>query len=299
MTCPRFFLVCAIGWLSVSAVFPQAVLSQEEKYLLRYRFHEGDTLCWNVVQTIRVTTTINDLTEKLETSSRSTKIWKVKELSVDGTALFEYGIRDVVMSHKQSGKDAMSFDSRQDAKIPARFKIVADSVGVPLSHISINARGETLKKLPLRPYASGTEENKITIPLPEHPVAVGDIWTFPVQPPIELPRPNGTVKKVNARQRFTLESVKTGLATIRFETQVLTPLDDPQDKIKLINHLAKGTFQFDIDAGRTISQDSTIDERVSGYSGDASTHHNQTRLEECCCGYKTCEICRDAQVAGP
>lgn len=283
--------------LFMQTVFGQTALEEpsstaekpRESYLLRYRFHKGEEMQWNVVQTIRVTTAIGGISERLETSSRSTKIWEVRELSPDGTGTLDYSVRDVVMSQKQTNKPDASFDSRTDTVVPQMFRSVAESLGVPLSRLSINDRGETVKKLYLRSYTPNLQENKIAIPLPKEPVAVGDHWEFPL--PIELQRADGTVKKIRAEEVYTLKDVKTGLATVAFEVRVFSPVSDPKERIELAKHLEKGTLKLDVDTGHVVSRSTTIDEHVTGFAGAASTHHNQTRREECCCGFPTCRIC--------
>ncbi|MDR3109941.1 MAG: hypothetical protein LBU65_09700 [Planctomycetaceae bacterium] len=249
-----------------------------EKHLLRYHFQKGSVMQWDVQQTMRVQTIISGVEVVSETISRSTKTWTVEEVKPDGTATFVYQVSDVDMSQKQSDRDDVSYNSKTDKLVPPTFGRIANSIGVPLARISINQFGETVKKLQLRPYDASAEENKIAIPLPKEPVAKGDSWIFPC--PIEVPQKNGTVKKISARQRFTLKEVQTGVATIGFETQVLTPISDPEMELKLINSYPTGTLKFDIDKGQTIQQETIIDRAVHNFKGTGSKVHHLTKLTE-------------------
>ena len=118
----------------------------------------------------------------------------------------------------------------------------------------------------------------MTIPLPERPVPVGHTWSFPQD--IDVKLNTGGIKKVKARQAVTLESVKTGVATIRVATQILTPIDDPAIESQLIQRESSGTVRFDIDAGRVLSQQMDVDKHVVGFRGPASSLHYLTRFTE-------------------
>lgn len=289
LTVPPVFAEAAEG---ISQIEQKTGDGHEKKYLLRYHFEKGETLRWNVLQTIRATTAMRGVEETLETSSRSVKIWTVRETTAQGTATFEYRIERLEMSEKQTDRKPIRYDSGCDKTVPPKFRLVAGSVGKPLAHITINGFGETIKKIPLAEYAAEAQENKIAVPLPQEPVAVGESWVFPFT--IDASLPGGGVKKLNARQRFKLESVRTGIATISFETQILTPINDPKIELQVINTWGVGTLELDIEKGKTVSQRTTVDRTVIGFQNATSHMHHQTRLIECCCGFSSCDICNPA-----
>ena len=88
------------------------------------------------------------------------------------------------------------------------------------------------------------------------------------------------VKKIKAVQQFTLEEVKTGVATIRVSTDILTPITDPAVESQLVQRETAGRVRFDIDAGRIIGQQMDIDKHVVGFRGDASSIHYLNRFSE-------------------
>jgi hypothetical protein len=90
----------------------------------------------------------------------------------------------------------------------------------------------------------------------------------------------GTTKAIQTRQRYELEKVDFGVATIAVETQVLTPVDDPKIRVQLIQRLTKGHLRFDIAAGRIVSQRTDLDETVLGFSGADSSMHYVARFDE-------------------
>lgn len=258
------------------------------RYLLRYRYEKGEVLRWNVLQSLRITTAVRGKTERVETASRSTKIWTVVHVDDKGTATFEYQVEDVDMQHYKTGEDTSRYNSRKDKTIPPYFANLEGTIGVPLARLTIDTRGEMKGKTALRDYSAQNKENQIAVPLPEKPIAVGENWTIDM--PIEIKQPNGTVKKISARQKFTLQSVRTGIARVEFVTQVLTPLD-PKEKAQILDKYSNGQLTLDLDAGHVVSQQLITDERVVGFQGTSDNIHHFSRLDECCCGLKSCEIC--------
>ena len=271
------------AWSAVSA-------EENEKYLLRYHFQKGDALEWKVQQSLRITTSLQGKMETVETSSRSTKIWTVIDVADDGIATFEYKVGDVKMHQSQTDKEDAKYDSNIDTEIPPAFRSLEGTIGDPLAEVIIDALGEMKKKRALRRYAGAAEENRIAIPLPKEPIAVGERWD--IEMPVEVPLPEGTVKKISAVQRFTLDSVRNGVATINFRTIIRTPINDPKIESQILDKYASGSLKLDLDVGRLISQQTEVDRRVVGIQGPGGWIHHHARFTECCCGLKFCEICQ-------
>ncbi len=135
--------------------------------------------------------------------------------------------------------------------------------------------GKTNPKIAMVP---SQDDGWMTIPLPEEPVAVGHTWSIPQE--IDIPLEAGGVKKVKAVQQFVLEGVKTGVATIRVSTEVLTPITDPAVESQLVQRESAGRVRFDIDAGRVLGQQMDIDKHVVGFRGEASSIHYVNRFSE-------------------
>ena len=274
----------------LSTTLPVVSATENEKHLLRYCFQKGDTLEWNVRQTLRVTTSLKGKTETIETSSRSTKIWTVLDVSDDDVATFEYKVGAVKMQQSQTDKKDEKYDSNVDKEIPEAFITLEETVGVPLAELSIDALGEMKRKQALRKYAGASEENRIAIPLPKDPIAVGERWD--IETPIEIQLHEGTVKKIAAGQRFTLDSVRNDVATISFRTIIRTPINDPKIESQIIDKDPSGSLKLDLKTGRLISQQTEVNKHVIDFQGRGSWIHHHARLTECCCGLKSCEICQ-------
>jgi len=266
------------------------------KYQLRYKFATGETVRWDVEHRATVRTTVSGTTQTANTVSKSVKIWHVTDVQPDGSATFIHSVESVDMEQEMEGRQAVHYNSDTDEKAPLGFEDVAKQVGVPLAEITINASGKVIKrdqKVP-QPNATGGE---MTLPLPDEAVPVGHVWTLPDE--VRIPAKDGHFRIVKTREKFTLESVKNGVATIHVETQVLTPINDPAVEAQLIQRESRGYVRFDIEKGRIVGQQMDLDKQVHGFQGDSSLLHYQTRFTEKLLPEHAATARRDRHPAGP
>ncbi len=282
MTRAILFLLSAVLVLTSPATImaEKGASGDAEKHLLRYRFKPGETVRWQVVHLAKIKTTVSGTTQTAETVSKSVKAWKVVDVDNSGTATFEHTVEQVDMRQKLTGRQEVSYNSLTDKEPPLGFENVAKSVGTRLALITINNRGEIVKRINENEVTTSDNQGQITIPLPEDAVAVGQSWSFPYD--LVIPGNNGTVLNVKTRQQFTLEEVNSGIATIQVATVILTPVRDPAIEAQLIQKESHGTVRFDIEAGRVLAQQMDLDKRVVGFTGktDSSSLHYLTRFTE-------------------
>ena len=286
MTRPNSLFLPGLLVLSILAVPPagaeESSNESSAKYTLRYKLQPGEILRWQVVHRALVKTIASGSTQTAEMVSKSIKAWHVKEVKDDGSAVFENMVESVDMRQKLTGRQEIRYNSRTDKEPPPEFAMVAESVGVKLSTITLSPSGEVIhRKKEKVQGAAQNERGEVTITFPEEPIAVGRSWSFPYD--ITLPTNNGTTKTIRSEQKFTLEGVKTGIATIRVATVILTPIHDPAVEAQLIQHQSSGTVRFDMDAGRVIGQQMDLDKRVVGFIGKhspTSSLHYLTRFTE-------------------
>jgi len=286
MTRPNSLLLPGLLVLSILSVpFAGAEESSPEetaKHTLRYKFKAGETLRWQVVQRTLVKTTVSGFTDSAEMVSKSVKVWQVKDVEDDGTAVFENMVESLDMRQKRTGRQEIRYNSETDKEPPPEFQTMPESVGVKISTIKLSPSGKVVyrKKEDMK-AAAQNEQGEITIPFPEEPIAVGKSWSFPHD--ITVPLNSGTIKTVKTEQKFTLDEVKTGIATISVATVILTPINNPVIEAQLIQRQSSGTVRFDIDAGRVIGQQMDLDKRVVGFVGSqnpTSSIHYLTRFTE-------------------
>jgi len=254
-----------------------AAPSAGEKFNLKYKFTPGEILRSEIVHRATVQTTIQGTSQTAETLSKSIKVWQVNEVTRDGTVTFVHSVESIEMWQKTQGRQDVRYNSQTDTEVPAGYEDVASAVGVPLTIATMDNRGNVLKRQEKRPQPMSVS-TQMTMPLPGHPVVVGDTWSSPME--IDVILKDNSVKKIQTRQLFTLKKVVDDVATIEVDSQVLTPIHDPAIEAQLIQRLSKGDVRFDMTAGRILGQQLDLDRRVIGFSGPTSSMHYLTRFTE-------------------
>ena len=248
-----------------------------EKHLLAYKFQMGEVIRYHVKHSTDIRTTIEETTQKAESTSESIKAWKVTDVLPSGEMQFVHVVETVRMTNTVPNRGTTKFDSEADQTPPLGFEQAARAVGVPLSVIRIKPDGEIVHREEKHPQPASTEDMPITMQLPSEAIAIGDQWDATYE--VDAERKSKAKLKVRTRRVCTLKDVKTGIATIAVEYQILTPVSAYIES-QLVQKLMKGTVRFDIDAGRTVSQKYDTDQRIIGFSGQASSMHYTARMEE-------------------
>jgi hypothetical protein len=279
-----FFIGTCIAWQVANGQEPTADQRLEAAkakaldattYDLRYKFSEGEVRRTKVVHLVTVETKIKGTTETAKTRSVSTKRWQITNVDELGNITFLHTIDSVDMWQKMTGRQEISYNSASPDKPPQEYEHVAATIGKPLATITIDQRGRIVDRSN-KTFNPGIGD--LTVPLPETPVKIGHQWFIAEE--ITVRMPDKTVKVVKARQKFTLVKVETGVATISVQTEILTPVNDPQVQSQLVQRMQHGTIKFDLDAGRIRSKQMDLDETVIGFSGAESIMQYLARLTE-------------------
>ena len=278
MRCQRFTLavVTLMVTLSQAAVSTEAA-EDAEKLLLQYKFQMGEVLRYSVKHSTNIRTTIEATTQEAESQSESIKAWKVTDVLPNGEMEFVHLVEEVRMSNRVPNRADRKFDSATDETPPLGFEQAAGAVGIPLSVIRISPSGQMTHREQKHPQPAPSDDMPMIPVLPEEPLAVGAEWDFTYD--VEADREGGTKQTVRTRRVCQLECVEAGVATISAEYQILTPVS-PEVESQLIDRLTQGKMRFDIERGRILSQKFDADRRVIGFSGDASSMHFVSRMEE-------------------
>jgi hypothetical protein len=272
---PRRHLPFA-AFLALAAATGHAADSAD--VLLRYRFAKGQKLPARVEHRALTETTMNGVTQTVETMTDSTKTWTVVDVDEVGNATLEHSVDDVTMTSRTSDRGEVRWASGSGAEPPPGYELVPHALGVPLVRLTVSADGRVLDRRELRPCPPAATGDLVVVPLPEQAVAVGAEWTVPQDIVVEVP--NGPRKAVRTRLRYRLESVVDGVATIAVDTTVLTPVDDPRLEARLLERIWDGRITFDIAGGRVRDRRTSIDRRVVGFGGPQSSVRYKASLAE-------------------
>ena len=278
-----------VGWISFIAGAPLAWSDDEtppappappadtRTFDLKYKFSPGEIIRTEVVHRATVQSTIQGTSQTAETQSKSVKRWQIDKVGEDGAVTFTHSVESIDMWQKMQGRSEIRYNSQTDSEVPPGYEEAAESVAIPLSIVTMNDRGKILKRFEKRPQPTSLS-TQMTMPLPDRPIHIGDSWSTPMD--IDVIMKDGGTKKIQTRQKFTLEKVASDVATIDVDTQILTPISDPALEAQLIQRLTTGSVRFDMAAGRVLNQQLDLDRNVIGFSGPSSSMHYVTRFTE-------------------
>lgn len=249
----------------------------EERYLLRYKFEEGEIIRWKVVHMGTTETKIQGNAQSSKSRSASTKQWKVTAVDEAGNLTFTHSVTDVEMWQKLSDRPEVSYNSLTDTEVPPEYEHVASTLKQPLATVTVATDGQIVKREGTAPTVN-LGLGDIIMLLPPKPAKIGGRWHEPSE--IQARLSDGTLKRIKVRKTYTLEKVQTGVATISVRTEVLTPVNDPKLESQIVQQLSNGTIRFDVDAGRLLSKQMDWDETVVGFNGADSQLKYLARITE-------------------
>ena len=262
----------------VATITTSLAAADTTSVLLRYEFRLGDAIESRVEHRALTETTMNGVTQSVETMTDSTRTWRVTAVDEAGAATLEQFVDDVTMTSRSSDRGELRWASDGDAEPPPGYEGVRLSLGVPLVRMRVARDGRILERRELRPCPTAASGDLVVVPLPDGPVEVGQEWTIPQEIVVEVP--GGPRNAVRTRLRYRLEAVRDGMATILIDTTVLTPVDDPRLEARLLERIWDGEIRFDIETGRIASRRTAIDRRVVGFGGPESSVRYKASLAE-------------------
>jgi len=255
----------------------EAKADDNEKYLLRYSLDVGGKLRYEVTHVAKTKTRIGGTEEISQVHTVSQRHWDViaansSEFTINHT------IDAVELTQQQGDAEEIRWDSHSETAPPAIFKNVAKQIGQTLSTITFDARGQETKREDHGGTKASLGMGSLTLTFPEEPLAIGASWSIPRE--VKTRTEEGEVKPIKIRELYTLEKVKTGVATLSLRSEPLTPISDQSVRSQVVQQLSNGVIRFDIDNGRMLSKQLDWDETVVGFQGANSLMEYRARLTE-------------------
>ena len=232
-------------------------------YLLKYKFRKGESIFWETEQVDSGEVSLQKKKELTKSRTLSTKKWRIVEVEENGDFVVTQSLLDVDLWQQIDNQPPISYDSRIDTRPHPRFEDVADTVGIELVSFKARKNGELVyKKANYSDIDLGV--GGIIVQFPEKPIPLGGKWYQPSE--LKVPLPTGQLKRVKIRRAFELVDVKNEVASIRVDTQILTPIRDPEIEVQLIHQITRGTLRFDMKMGRILSREFNWNRTVQGFS---------------------------------
>lgn len=252
-------------------------VADAEKYLLRYQAQTGEKIHYRSEHLTTVDTLMQGVSQTSRSRSESLKAWEIGAPPSANQLHFVHRIEGVDMWSTVDNQPPLCYNSRTDEKAPENFAGVAQVIGKPLSEITINHLGHVQKRRDHFPIAD-LGIGGITVPFPESEIVIGQRWHVPNEAVVKSR--SGRHVKVKLRHIYELKDVQTGVATIRLETQVMTPITDATLQSQLVQKLIRGEIRFDIDEGHILSKEFEWHETVIGFRGPDSNMKYMARFSE-------------------
>lgn len=250
---------------------------KQDKTLLRHQLSTGDSLRYQVTHVAKTKTRINGSEEIVNVHTTSVRVWKVLAVT-DKEMTFEHSVESVQMTQQTGDKDEIRWDSTSGEKPPRAFSVVATQIGSPLATVTMNGRGEELKREDHGGTKASLGMGQLTLALPAQPIATGESWSVPSD--VRVRTDAGLVKRIKIRQLYTLKKVKAGVATISVRSEPLTPIETESVQAQVVQQLSNGSIRFDVDNGVLLSKELDWDETVVGFQGPGSMLEYRARMTE-------------------
>ena len=266
-----------VAFSSIQTVSADEADSSDKGYLLRYALKQGETLRYEVTHVAKTKTRIQGAEEITHVHTISQRHLAVTD-SNDSDATFEHVVDSVEMTQQQGDKDEIRWDSASGKESPKIFGKVAEQIGEKLASIKVNHLGKELEREDFGGTKASLGMGSLTLALPEEPIKVGASWSVPRE--VKTRTKDDEVKTIKIREVYTLEKVKTGVATLSIRSEPLTPIDDESVKAQVVQQLSDGEIRFDMDAGYMLSKKLDWDETVVGFQGPNSLMEYRARMTE-------------------
>ena len=269
----RISLFC----LALLLTAPFASSEDGQTYLLRYKLNSGEKIHYEVTHVAKTKTRINGTEDVSNSHTVSKRHWDVGTVASDEIK-FDHIIDSVEMTQQQGDAEEVRWSSASGEEAPAMFSKVAERIGRTLSTVIVNPMGQESDREDHGGSKASLGMGSLTLALPEAPIAIGTSWAVPRE--IKTRTDDWLVKPIKIRELYTLEKVKTGVATLSIRSEPLTPIDDASIKAQVVQQLSNGEIRFDIDNGRMLSKQLDWDETVVGFQGPTSMMEYRSRMTE-------------------
>lgn len=258
---------------------------QPPRYELAYIFQQGQVV--HLQSDYHAQMTVN-FKEAKQVDKNKSKLWKhytVVAVSEDGAGTLELQL-DKAHQEAQFGEHPPEVFKSDDPKFHHRkFRDTLKKIGRPTALIDYSAQGKLLK------VVDPAGENKVAvrkqppqdhqgflIPLPSEPVSVGETWKDPYQQSVGIK--GGLSRIIDMLRVYELKSVDGDLATIEFKTAILTPVNNKEILVQLIQRQTEGTIVFDMKQGLIVEKLITVNESVVNAFGPGTFMQAVTKLTE-------------------
>lgn len=269
--------------LAVGTVTCQA---DDATYILKYKFQPGQFLYYEVENAMTIVTQNGQAKEEVTNTSQAWKQLRVVAVDEAGNVVLEPMVERVKMKAVKDEGDTVSYDSLSDAEPPIQFRDIKRTIGTAIARVNVSSNGELLQVTPLiddnEQLKDAAKKNdprlNFLVVMPKTAVKIGETWKDRFQTDVVVEK--SLKKEVTLQRTYQLVEVNGSIATIKLKTGVITPVNDPQIEVQLIQRSPSGTIKFDLAEGRIVSMETVVDQTVLGAFGPMSSMSAVTKSIE-------------------
>lgn len=274
-----------------AAATAAAPAADAKTYRLAYKFTPNQIVHYQVMHEMEIVNQVNEATESAHNKSETRKHYRVAAAGSDGSGDLELTLDRVHMTAAVGARPAEIFKSDDPAFHPKTYQHILASVGKPQATIRFSPTGAPLKVVAAPPPAAQannpatvpsdspeTSDESYLTPLPDRPIAVGEVWKERFQLPMKAL--NKLPLRIDLLRTYRLAAVEGNRARIEFKTSILTPNLEPEISAQLIQREIAGTLIFDLEQGWIVSRDVAVERTVVNALGPKSSMHAVSKYRE-------------------
>jgi hypothetical protein len=250
-------------------------LENEQTFEFKYKLKAGEVIRWQVDHVAATDTRAQNDRDKTASRAQSIVKWQVTDVDSLGNTTILLTLEAAKMWQQTDELPPIEYDSRNHrGEIPDEYRQFAEWIGIPMATYQIDPVGQVIdRKEVYRNIKFGVGD--ITMPLPGRPVRLGQAWYAPGS--IMVGQNDGTRKTIRTRIEYRLQRVENGVATVSFDTQVLTPVDDPRIESQLLQQMSRGEVLFDLNRGQMVGMNLAWNRKCLGFKGPDSVLNYDAR----------------------
>lgn len=249
----------------------QASSDEEPKYRLRYQVKPGQVIRYQSERVGELRTSVGPNTTSNVERVIQVRRFEVKDVDDFDRASLVMQYERVEMSVQANDGPPITYrSSMKPSQVPRYFARVADRLKGSAPRFIVTPVGAPLDGNDeiIMPREGQAVETRLMMPLPEHPVRVGDSWRYFGNVKVRV---SAEIKR-NVRLLTTcrLESVDDGVAKISFATSAVAHLKSNTVRSQLVSALPKGYCLLDINTGQVTKRVVRNNNSVHGFKGRQS-----------------------------
>ncbi|MBI3823210.1 MAG: hypothetical protein HY289_11105 [Planctomycetes bacterium] len=236
----------------------------------QFRWQKGLVLTYKIKHTTSVVEVVDKATNTSSSNLDLVNRWHVTGIDAEGVATLSMTLVSMRNEQKRANGETLLFDSENpDKSTPELHKQMTKFIGSTLAIVRMDKFGRVLE---VKQGSAATYETEppFLVVFPDAKAAVGQAWRRPFN--LVLDPPFGAGEKYEAHQRYECKKLEAGKATLSVATKFATAPDNMRDRIPLMQKEVQGELIFDVDGGRLISAQMSIDKTVEDHQGKGSSY---------------------------